>query len=104
MTRFLKAIVQAEKFVKENPSKAQSFVAKRFHFEPQYVQRLWSKNQFVVSLPQSLLLAMEHGALWLIDNKVTEDSHLPDFLNMVYFEGLRPINPSAITILTGPEN
>ncbi len=59
----------------------------------------WSENQFSLSLDQSLLLAMQDEAQWLISNHLTNATKVPDFINYVYEDGLKTEKPSAVNII-----
>ncbi|MBC8230736.1 NrtA/SsuA/CpmA family ABC transporter substrate-binding protein [bacterium] len=97
--RFLRALVQAEEFVKKNNEKAKHFVAERFDYESKYVESIWSKHRFLVVLPQALLLAMEDQARWKIKNKLTDATEVPNYLDFIYLDGMKEVKPEAITIM-----
>lgn len=97
--RFLKAIIQAEEFTRKHPDEAQRFIAKRFKFEISFVRSIWEKNDFIVQLPQSLLLSMEEGARWRIRNRLTQAKRVPNYLNFIYQDGLMAVKPEAVTII-----
>ena len=61
--------------------------------------RVWSQNQFSLSLDQSLLLAMQDEAQWLISNHLTNATTVPNFINYVYQDGLKSVKPSAVNII-----
>lgn len=97
--RFLKALIQAEYYTAKNPEAAKSFIARRFNYDTALMESLWPQNQLVVSLPQELLLAMADGAHWRINNKLTNKTNVPDYLNFIYFDALSAVKPEAITII-----
>ena len=97
--RFLNALVQAENFVKSSPEKAKDIVTKRLDIEEDYVASVWSKNNFVTSLPQSLILAMDDEARWRIANSLTEKIIVPNYLDYIYLDGLEALKPEAVTII-----
>lgn len=96
---FLKALVEAEEFTEREGQKVRKFIGERLHYDPSFVDTIWPKNKFLVELPQALLIAMEDGARWRIDNKLTERTELPNFLEAIYFEGLEGVKPAAVTII-----
>ena len=54
-----------------------------------YADKVWSQNQFSLSLDQSLLLAMQDEAQWLISNNLTNATVVPNFIDYMYVDGLR---------------
>ena len=59
---------------------------------------VWSRNDFSLSLDQSLVVAMENEARWMIKNRLTFETEVPDFLNYIYVEGLNSIKPGSVDI------
>ena len=97
--RFLKALIEAEKFVKEHPEKAKDIITERLDVEEDYVASVWPKNDFTTSLPQSLILAMDDEARWSIANNLTDKKTVPNYLDYIYLDGLEAIKPEAVTII-----
>ena len=97
--RFLKALVQTEEFVSKNNEDARKFIGDRFVYETSYIQYSWKKHDFVVKLPQALVIAMEDEARWRIKNKLTNKTKVPDYLDFIYLDGLESIKPEAVTII-----
>lgn len=99
VTRLLKAMVQAEEFMRTNTDEAQGIVGRLFGYKPEYVRYIWTKNNFTVQLPQSLIMSMEEGARWRIRNRLTKVTTMPNYLNYIYFDGLSAVKPEALTIV-----
>ena len=97
--RFLKALVEAEEYVKTNPVKTQNFVQQKFNYEASYLQAVWPKHNFNIRLPQAMIIAMEDQARWRIDNKLTDKTKVPNYLDYIYFDGIMAAKPQAITII-----
>lgn len=97
--RFLKAIVQAEEFVERNREAAQQLIGQRFDNEPAYMQYIWSKHDFVVILPQTLIVVMEDEARWRMENNLTDQTTIPNYLDFIYFDGLEVVKPESITVI-----
>ena len=58
-----------------------------------------AENQFFLSLDQSLIVAMEDEARWMIINNLTTEKQVPDFLDYIYMNGLEAVNPNAVDII-----
>lgn len=95
----LRALVQAEEYAESHPQEAQQVISKRFDYDLSFVRELWRRNDFVVELPQQVLLLMEEGARWRIKNGLTDKNDVPYLLEYVYTDGLRKVKPAAVTII-----
>jgi ABC-type nitrate/sulfonate/bicarbonate transport system substrate-binding protein len=97
--KFLKSLYQAEAFVINHPTETKAIVMNHMNFSDAYVETVWHQNQFSLSLDQSLILAMEGEARWMISNNLTNQTVVPDFTNYIYLEGLDSVNPEALNII-----
>ncbi len=97
--RFLRSLAQAEDFAAADPSAARLIVQKDLNLKPEYMDTVWSQNQFGLSLDQSLVTAMEDEARWMIRNNVTNTTTVPDFQAVLYTDGLSRVRPGAVSIL-----
>ena len=60
---------------------------------------MWSRNQLALSLDQSLILAMEDEARWMMRSGLTTETTVPDFAAYVYSEALQDVKPEAVNII-----
>ncbi len=97
--RFLKAMNQAEEFIIQHPENAKSIAKKKLSLSDDEVSKIWARNQFSLSLDQSLIAAMEDEARWIIRNELTSEKQVPDFLNYIYIDGLKAVKPEAVSII-----
>jgi NitT/TauT family transport system substrate-binding protein len=97
--RFLKSLVLAEQYVILHPAESKLIVQKQINVDAAYMDKVWSQNQFSLSLDQSLLLAMEDEARWMIANDLTTEKQIPDFLDYIYTDGLEEIKPEAVNVI-----
>jgi NitT/TauT family transport system substrate-binding protein len=96
--RTLKALLQAEEFVKTNEDEAKAILA--FHdFDAQFINDIWQKLDYTISLPQALIIAMEDGARWRIKQGIAEAANVPNYLDYIYFDALEEVKPKAIGII-----
>ena len=96
VVRLLKSISEAENYFINHRASAEDIVDR--YLNRTVTQEAWSKNQFSLSLDQSLLLAMQDEAQWLVNNNLTDTTSIPNFLNYIYFNGLETVNPTSVTI------
>ncbi|MBI4790606.1 MAG: NrtA/SsuA/CpmA family ABC transporter substrate-binding protein [Chloroflexi bacterium] len=97
--RLQTALAQAEEFIIRNPAQAQAIVQKWLNLDNAYVRAVWSQNQFDLSLDQSLIVAMEDEARWMIKNNLTAEKQMPNFLDYIYLDGLKAVKPEAVNVI-----
>jgi len=97
--RFLKSLALAEEYAILNPAEAKSIVQKQLNLDTAYMDTVWAQNQFSLSLDQSLIAAMEDEARWMINNNLTAENQVPDFLDYIYVDGLEAVKPNAVNII-----
>jgi NitT/TauT family transport system substrate-binding protein len=97
--RFLSAMSQAEDYIIQHPREARAIASRKLNVSSDYVEKIWSRNRFALSLDQSLITAMEDEARWMIGNKLTTESEVPNFLDYIYEDGLKVVSPAAVNII-----
>jgi NitT/TauT family transport system substrate-binding protein len=97
--RLIKSLFQAESYLASHQSEAKAIVRERMNFDDAYLEMIWQRYQFSLSLDQSLILAMEDEARWMIKNNLTTEKQVPDFLNSIYIDGLKAVKPEAVNII-----
>ena len=83
----------------QHPSEAKAILQKRYHYSDEYISRVWPEQQFSLSLDQSLITAMEDESRWMIANKMTNATNIPDLRNYIYKDGLEAIRPGSVNII-----
>lgn len=99
VSRFLKSLAQAEEYATRNPAEAKAIVQKRLNLDAARMETVWSQDQFSLSLDQSLILAMEDEARWMMNNNLTTEKNIPDFLDYIYEDDLKDVKPEAVNII-----
>ena len=97
--RLLKALLRAEEFAAQQPAAAQEIMQRRFGRDPGYLSAVWNSHDLRISLPQTLLPILEGDAQWLIGRGLVKGEVPPDFLSMLYFDGMEAVNPTAVTVI-----
>jgi len=97
--KFLTALATSEEFVAENPAKAKAIIQDRLGLDSSYMEAAWAQNSFALSLEQSLIVAMEDEARWMIRSKLTTETRIPDMGEYVNAGGLSEVKPEAVSIL-----
>jgi NitT/TauT family transport system substrate-binding protein len=99
LRRLMKSLVQAEDYIVSPQDEAKAIVKKRMNFDATYMEMIWPRYQFALSLDQSLITAMEDEARWMIKNNLTRERTIPDFTKYIYIDGLKAIKPEAVKII-----
>ncbi len=97
--RFVKALAEAEEYLIRHPAEAGAIVQARLDLDAAYIETGWTQNQFSATLDQSLILAMEDEARWMMANNLTAERTVPNFLEYVYEDALKAVKPRAVNII-----
>jgi NitT/TauT family transport system substrate-binding protein len=98
INRFLKALNQAEDYIINHPAEAKAIVQKRLNYTDAFIATVWPEHQFSLSLDQSLLIAMNDEARWMISNNLTSEKTIPDYSVFIYTKGLEEVKPESVNI------
>jgi len=99
ISRLLKSLAEAERYVNNHPAEARSIVQKWLNLDAEYMSTVWQQNRFSLSLDQSLIIAMEDEARWMITNNLTTQKQVPNFLDYMHEDELRAIKPESVNII-----
>ena len=94
--RFLKAMVRAEKYVAENPEDAKAILQERLDLDAGEMDKVWSRNQYIISLDRSMVLAMEDEARWMIKNGLVPEQPALDVIDHIKAGSLEAVEPEAV--------
>lgn len=98
--RTLRALVNAERFAREQPARAKALLVGSFAGGQAEIEVIWSLNNFRVTLDQSLPFILESAARWEIGlMPPAQRPALPNYLDFIHFEGLKTVKPAAVTII-----
>jgi len=99
VNRYMQAMVDAENYLHAHPTESQDILAQAMHYDHDYVIYLWPNIIFALGLDQELLLTMEDQARWVIENKLTDKTKVPNYLDYMYLESLEKVKPESITVI-----
>jgi ABC-type nitrate/sulfonate/bicarbonate transport system substrate-binding protein len=99
VAKYLRSLLQAEKFFTDNPTSAQDFMIESLQYDREYILHMWPNFTFSHRLDQELLLTMEDQARFVMSNNLTTKTTFPNYLHFIYFTGLENIDPERITII-----
>ncbi len=95
----VKAILKAERLIKTNEPEAKDIISHRLKRDRAYMDQVWPKLKLGVSLPQSLLIAMEDGARLAIRFGITKMTEIPNFLELIDEDDLRALDPEKVSLI-----
>jgi NitT/TauT family transport system substrate-binding protein len=99
VVRFLKSLLKAQGYLFHKTEAAKRIIQKRLNYNNASMDILWSESLFSISLDQALIAAMEDEARWMISNNLTKEKSIPDFVNYIYIDGLKAVEPEAVNII-----
>ena len=99
INRFLKSLAQAEDYKINHLNEAKAIVQKRLNYTDAYMAKIWPKNEFSLSLDQSLVVAMEDEGRWMIANNLTTAKTIPDIRDHIYTKGLEGVLPESVNVI-----
>ena len=74
-----------------HPNEAKAIVQKKLNYTDAYMAKIWPKNEFSLTLDQSLVVAMEDEGRWMIANNLTTAKTIPDIRDHIYTKGLEGV-------------
>ena len=99
LEKLLKGLVEAEKFTKNNPEEAKVIVMKYTKLDKETVDGIWNSFDFRIALTPQLLEYLNREAQWAKDTgKVTKETPVPNFQDMIFSAPLKKVSPSAVGI------
>ena len=99
INRLLTSLVQAENYALSHPIESKAILQRRLNYTEEDMATIWPQHQYSVTLDQSLITAMEDEGRWMIDNNLTNERQLPNFLDSVNEDGLKTVKPEAVNII-----
>lgn len=99
LEKFLRGLVQAELFIKNNPEEAKTIVMKYTKLDIDTIDGIWNSFDFRISLTPQLLEYWNREAEWAKETrKVTKETVVPNFKDMIFDAPLKNISPGAVEI------
>jgi NitT/TauT family transport system substrate-binding protein len=95
--RLLRGLIMAEEWVQKNPEKAKSFLVSRFSLTPAYVETMWPRMRFVITLPQEILESMDGQARWFAE--VNSKLKTPNYAENIYATDLIAVRKKSVTVV-----
>lgn len=97
--RLLRSLAQAEEYIKSHQEESIDIIAAQVKLDAALLRNIRPKYVYEVSFDQSLLIAMEDQARWMIKNRLTQQTQVPNYLDYILAEPLRKVNPKAVRLV-----
>ncbi|MDP2158029.1 MAG: ABC transporter substrate-binding protein [Nitrospirota bacterium] len=97
--RLLRALVKAERFIREKPDESLQLMADYNRIDKELLSEIWDAYRFSITLDQPLLISLEDEARWAIKNRLTDKTKAPNYLNLLYLDGLKAVKPEGVTVI-----
>ncbi|MEE9610060.1 MAG: NrtA/SsuA/CpmA family ABC transporter substrate-binding protein [Desulfatiglandales bacterium] len=97
--KILRAVIKAEGFTRKNPSEAMAIIARISGLKKEQIAAIWDNFDIRVLLEQSLLISMEDEARWAVERGFTDKVEVPNYLDFIYFDGLKAVRPDSVTVI-----
>jgi NitT/TauT family transport system substrate-binding protein len=98
LKRFLRAIEEAEEFIRQNNKEAADIVAQRLKMDKEILNGIWGSFHFALFLDQPILTSLEDEARWTIRNSLAAATKVPNYLDYLHSDALKAVKPEAVLI------
>jgi ABC-type nitrate/sulfonate/bicarbonate transport system substrate-binding protein len=95
----LRALERAQEFIYRNPKEAKAILRQRLKLDQAFIDWIWSRYSYRLSLDQSLLTTLEGEARWARQERLVKGERSPNYLNFIYPSPLARVRPSAVNII-----
>jgi NitT/TauT family transport system substrate-binding protein len=99
LNKLLCSIERGIAFIKKNKRETMQILAKKLKVDDKFLEAAWDGYVFDLSLNHSLLIVMEDQARWAIENKMTDKTKVPNYLNYFYLDAIKEVKPETVTIV-----
>jgi len=99
LEKFLRAIVKAENFIRENREESISIHSEESGVDREVIAALWDDVIYDLSLDEALLTNLGDEARWAIRYNLTDKTEVPNYLDYIYIDALEKVKPEAVTVI-----
>jgi len=99
LKKVLKAVDRAITFIKQNRNESIAVMTKSLKPGEDLLVSIQDDLVFELSLEHSLLTILEDEARWVIANKVTDKTKVPNYLGYFYLDAMKAVKPEAVSII-----
>jgi ABC-type nitrate/sulfonate/bicarbonate transport system substrate-binding protein len=99
LIKLLRALKSAEQYIKNEPLLAQLILRQKLGLNQEFVDWIWSRNNYRLSLDQSLLSTISSEARWARQEGHVVSDRTPNFLEYIYTLPLSKVDQNTVGIV-----
>jgi sulfonate transport system substrate-binding protein len=99
LERLLRAVQRGEMFIAAYPAASREILRTRLQLEPDYIDWLWGRYRYRLTLEQALVTTLESEARWAREEGHVSAAHSPNNLEFLHSAPLRRVNPGAVGVV-----
>lgn len=96
LVKLLGALDRAERLIVAEPAKAQAVLRSRLQLDQSFVEWIWPRFRYRLTLDQSLLKTLEAEARWARQEGHVKAERSPNYLDYIHTGPLRRVRPAAV--------
>ncbi len=97
--KFMRALIKAETFTQQHTEEARGLVAAFINVDKTILVEALNDIDFRITLDQALLVNFEDQTRWLLKNRFSSGTEMPNYLNYIHIESLKAVKPEAVSII-----
>ncbi|HXJ78757.1 MAG TPA: ABC transporter substrate-binding protein [Candidatus Methylomirabilis sp.] len=94
--RFMRALLDTERFIKDQRDQATAIIAKGFRLDPKLTAEYMGMLTFNVNLDAKWVEALKNAGAWMLANKLIERE--PDYATFIVPDILETVAPERVTV------
>lgn len=98
LIKLLRALDRAEQFINTEPAKAQAILRDRLHVEQAFIDWMWPRFNYRLTLGQALLVTLESEARWARREGHVKAEKSPNYMEFIYSPPLRKVRPTGVSM------
>ncbi|MBB6342947.1 NitT/TauT family transport system substrate-binding protein [Pseudomonas fluvialis] len=99
MQALLRAIDQAESFIRQHPQRAQAILRDTLEVDWAFIDWIWPRYHYQLGLDQALISSLESQARWSMENGLANLAQMPNYLHFIDSQPLRAVRSSAVSLI-----
>lgn len=96
---FVECLIKAEKFIFNNYEETKVLITNKFNYSIEYMNYILNYEQYIVILPQSLILTLEDQANFNIFYNITSFNYIHNFLDFIYPDSLLKYKSEGVSLI-----
>ena len=99
LVKLLRALERSEQFIISQPEKAKTILLNRLKLDNDFIDWIWPRNNYRLTLSQTLVTTLEGEARWARKGGLVKGDKSPNYLNFIDAAPLGKMNVKAVSII-----